>query len=186
MPSASIPSSDHCSDPIAYESASEGGDSAPARRAIQELEEQLKLRDQVRCGDCSRARSRRRFGQGPLDSGQGARGNRRARSGLVPIQPRSQRCLCARRPVLVGDCRRALVPGSLLALGRADVAAVCQSMVGLDASTMFLFWHRKLGGLQGQTLTQALQNGQLQGALHFSKTFADECLGRLPAGTWAG
>lgn len=44
MNTPSIPSSGHCSVAIADESASEGGDSGPARRAIQELEELLKLR----------------------------------------------------------------------------------------------------------------------------------------------
>lgn len=65
-------------------------------------------------------------------------------------------------------------PASLLGLPAEDVKAVCLLLRGVDVVSQFIFWQRKHGSLDGQTLAEALQAGKTAAVLRAAEVFASE------------
>jgi hypothetical protein len=91
------------------------------------------------------------------------------------VERRSLQMLCKRGELLsLRFGHRHWYPKEFGTLPFDDVKAVCVALRPLDASSQFLFWHRKHGALAGKTLHAALRDGHRAGVLHSARSFVAE------------
>lgn len=172
---ATLPNSDNLlRDTISQDSgtADEGEDSSVARRAIQELKQRLAQFSTKTDAEIA------------IEITQGSDLARACwiRDGLLVASTELEvawKCTahdleqaCTRGELfMLAIAGQIWYPAAFTTLARNTVAAVSVLLQRLDATSQFLFWHRKHGSLRGHTLHQALRDGELDAVRHVAVSF---------------